>query len=65
MIVYYVNRNTKYKGPYDIIDSNRQHIIKVGDVCLRDTKDGVYFLLVTNSDNSWNACKQVGVGANS
>jgi len=65
MIVYYVNRNTKYKGPYDIIDSNRQHIIKVGDVCLRDTKDGVCFLLVTNSDNSWNACKQVGVGANS
>ena len=65
MIVYYVNRYSKYKGPYDIIDSNRQHIIKVGDVCLRDTDEGVCFLLVTNSNNSWNACKQVGVGSNS
>ena len=65
MNIYYVNRNTKYRGPYDIIDSNRQHIIKVGDVCLRDSNDGVSFLLVTNSENSWNACKRVGLGSNS
>lgn len=65
MIIYLVNRNSKFKGPFDIIGSNRQHIIKVGDICLRDTHDGVDFLLVTNSNNSWNACKRVGKGANS
>lgn len=65
MIVYLVNRNSKFKGPFDIIDSNRQHIIRVGDICLRDTNNGLSFLVVVNSENSWNACKRVGVGSNS
>ncbi len=65
MIVYLVNRNSKFKGPYDIIDSNRQHIIKVGDICLRDTINGLAFLVVINSDNFWNACKCIGLGSNS
>ena len=62
MNIYYVNRYSKYKGPFDIIDSNREHIIKVGDICLRDYIEGVAFLVVNSSDNSWNACKQVGIG---
>lgn len=62
MNIYYVNRYSKYKGPFDIIDSNREHIIKVGDICLRDYTEGVAFLVVNSSDNSWNACKQVGIG---
>ena len=62
MNIYYVNRYSKYKGPFDIIDSNREHIIKGGDICLRDYIEGVAFLIVNSSDNSWNACKQVGIG---
>jgi len=61
MNIYFVNRYSKLKGPFDIIDSNREHIIKVGDICLRDTVSGVSFLLVRNTDNSWNACTQVGI----
>lgn len=64
MNIYYVNRNSKLKGPFDIIDSNRQHIIKVGDICLRDTSDGIAFYVVYNSSNSWNSCKVVGFGDN-
>lgn len=64
MNIYYVNKYSKLKGPFDIIDSNRQHIIKVGDICLRDTIDGVAFYVVYNSSNSWNSCKLVGNGAN-
>ena len=64
MNIYFVNRYSKLKGPFDIIDSNRQHIIKVGDICLRDTTDGVAFYVVYNSSNSWNSCKVVGFGEN-
>ncbi len=62
MNVYFVNRYSKLKGPFDIIDSNRQHIIKVGDICLRDTNEGITFLVVYSSVNTWNACKLVGIG---
>ena len=64
MNIYFVNRYSKLKGPFDIIDSNRQHIIKVGDICLRDTIEGVVFYVVYSSTNMWNACKLVGVGIN-
>ena len=64
MNIYFVNRYSKLKGPFDIIDSNRQHLIKVGDICLRDTIEGVAFYVVYNSTNMWNACKLVGVGRN-
>lgn len=64
MNVYFVNKYSKLKGPFDIIDSSRQHIIKVGDICLRDTNEGVAFLVVYSSINTWNACKLVGIGRN-
>lgn len=64
MNIYLVNRYSKLKGPFDIIDSNRQHIIKVGDICLRDTEGGVDFLVVYNSNNIWSSCKLVGTGNN-
>lgn len=64
MNVYFVNRYCKFKGPFDIIDSNRQHFIKVGDICLRDTVEGVDFYVVSDLTNVWKACKLVGVGKN-
>lgn len=62
MTIYFVNRYSRLKGPFDIIDANRQHIIKVGDICLHDTTEGVEFLVVCTPKNSWSACKCVGVG---
>ena len=64
MNIYFVNRYSKLKGPFDIIDSDRKHIMKVGDICLRDTTSGVEFLVVHTSNNSWNTCKCVGLGKN-
>lgn len=64
MNIYLVNRYSKFKGPFDIIDSNREHIIRVGDICLRDNVEGVTFLVVCSSDNSWDSCKCVGIGNN-
>lgn len=64
MNIYLVSRYSKFKGPFDIIDSNREHFIKVGDICLRDYVEGLAFLVVCSSENSWNACKRVGIGNN-
>lgn len=64
MIIYFVNRCSKIKGPFDITDSYRQHIIKVGDICLRDTTGGIAFYVIYNSCNSWDSCKVVGIGEN-
>ena len=64
MNIYLVNRYSKFKGPFDIIGFNREHIIRVGDICLRDYVEGVAFLVVCSSKNSWNACKRVGIGNN-
>ena len=64
MNIYFVSRYSRLKGPFDILDSHREHIIKFGDICLRDTIEGVAFYVVNNSSNSWNACKLVGIGKN-
>lgn len=64
MNVYFVNRYSKLKGPFNITDSNREHIIRVGDICLRDSYDGVIFLLVRTNDNKWSSCIRIGIGDN-
>lgn len=62
MNIYIVNRPSHYKGPFDIIDSYRKQIINVGDVCLRETVDGIAFLFVYKTENAWGSCLCVGVG---
>ncbi len=64
MNIYFVNRYSRYKGPFDIIGPNREQIIKVGDICLHDSTEGIEFLVVCSSDNSWKSCKRVGLGDN-
>ena len=64
MNIYFVNRYSRYKGPFDIIGPQREHIIKVGDICLHDSTEGIEFLVVCSSDNSWKSCKRVGIGEN-
>lgn len=60
MIIYFVNKNSTIKGPYDIMDAHRNRIMKVGDVCIREDRHGVSFLLVVSETNRWNACKCIG-----
>lgn len=60
MIIYFVNKNSTMKGPYDIVDGHRNRIIKVGDVCVCEDNNGVSFSLVVSKTNRWNACKCIG-----
>ena len=62
MNIYIVNRQSHYKGPFDIIDSYRKQLINVGDVCLRESEDGIAFLFVYKTENTWSSCLCVGVG---
>ena len=57
MHIYFVNQYSKIVGPFDITDSNLQKNIRNGDVIIRDTSDGLCFLIVTSSINKWNRCK--------
>ena len=57
MHIYFVNQYSKIVGPFDITDSNHQKNIRNGDVIIRDTCDGLCFLIVTSSINKWNRCK--------
>ena len=70
MNIYFVNKNSKQKGPYDITDQHRQKIITIGDVILRDTTEGIKFLFVVSDRNTWEDCKcaatiKVNVGLSS
>ena len=57
MHIYFVNQYSKIIGPFDITDSNHQKIVRNGDVIIRDTSDGLCFLIVTSTINKWNRCK--------
>ena len=57
MHIYFVNRHSKLDGPFDITDMRHQKIIRNGDVIIRETSDGLCFLIVTSSINKWNRCK--------
>lgn len=60
MIIYFVNKKSTIKGPYDIMDAHRNRIMKVGDVCIREDCHGVSLLMVVSETNRWNACKCIG-----
>lgn len=60
MVIYFVNKGSKIKGPFDIMDAYRNRIMKVGDVCVREDKRGVSCLLIIDENNRWNTCKRIG-----
>lgn len=64
MNIYIVNRDTILRGPFDIIDSHREQILNVGDICLREINNGIAFLYVYGIENTWKSCISVGVGRN-
>lgn len=56
MNIYFVNKKSNIKGPFDITDTNHQKIIKIGDVIIRDYDNCILFLLVISNTNKWNTC---------
>lgn len=60
MTIYFINKNSKLKGPFDITDAHRNRIMSVGDVCIRECESGLSFLLICSDVNKWNTCKCVG-----
>lgn len=60
MIIYFLNKKSIIKGPFDIMDAHRNRIMKVGDICVREDKCGVSCLLIIDENNRWNTCKRIG-----
>ena len=60
MNVYFVNKESTLKGPYDIVDATRTKIIRMGDVCIQESNQGLSVLLVVSSQNDWKYCKLLG-----
>lgn len=60
MNIYFVNKKSSIKGPYDITDSHRQKIIRIGDVVIRESKGTTSFLIVVTEINKWKCCKCIG-----
>lgn len=60
MVIYFVNKYSRIKGPYDILDSKRNRIIGIGDICIREQRDVFVVLLVVSDVNNWNSCALLG-----
>lgn len=56
MIIYYVNSKSTIKGPYDITDSHQMRIMKIGDICIRESLNGMSLLLICSTINKWSEC---------
>lgn len=64
MNIYFINRNSSWKGPFDVKDAKNNKILTLGDICIHDTKDGLVLLYVDCNVNTWNSCKIIGRGIN-
>lgn len=60
MNIYFVNKKSNIKGPFDITDAHLQKIIKIGDIIIRNSDNAILFLLVVCNTNKWNTCHCVG-----
>lgn len=59
MNIYFVNKRSTLKGPYDITDANGDHIIRSGDICFCD-KEKLLLVLMVDNINKWNSCLLIG-----
>lgn len=59
MIIYFVNKNCKLKGPLEIRLSNGESL-KSGDICVLSTDAETVAYLLTDFSKTWNKCKTVG-----
>ena len=60
MTIYFINKKSKLNGPFDVTDAHFNKIIRIGDVCIRDTDCGLQFLLVVSNINRWSSCNCIG-----
>lgn len=60
MTIYFINKKSKLNGPFDVTDAHFNKIIRIGDVCIRDTDCGLQFLLVVSNVNRWSSCNCIG-----
>ncbi len=61
MIIYFINRESKLQGPFDVMNAHSKKILRIGDICIRDTSKGLQFLWVISNVNKWNSCICIGV----
>lgn len=61
MTIYFINKKSTLNGPFDVIDAYFNKIIRIGDVCIRDTDRGMQFLLVVSNINRWSSCNCIGL----
>lgn len=60
MNIYYVNKHSTLRGPFDIVGALRTNIMRVGDMCIREVNDNLLVLLIVSNENSWQICKCLG-----
>ena len=56
MTIYFVNKYSKIRSPFEIVDSSNMQIINIGDICIRDIGGILQFLVVKNEKNDWSSC---------
>lgn len=61
MTIYFINKKSTLNGPFDVTDAYFNKIIRIGDVCIRDTDRGMQFLLVVSNINRWSSCNCIGL----
>lgn len=61
MTIYFINKKSTLNGPFDVTDAHFNKIIRIGDVCIRDTDRGMQFLLVVSNINRWSSCNCIGL----
>lgn len=61
MTIYFINKKSTLNGPFGVTDAYFNKIIRIGDVCIRDTDRGMQFLLVVSNINRWSSCNCIGL----
>lgn len=56
MKVYYINENCTFKGPCDILCPDLSPMLRIGDICIRESAKGISILLIVSSTNKWSRC---------
>lgn len=60
MHICFINKKSRLRGPFDIMDAQRRKVIHVGDIILHETLKEIEFLIVVSEINKWGACKLIG-----
>lgn len=59
MIIYFVNKRSKVSSPFDITDASHDKIINIGDICIKDIGNALYFMVVEKNKDDWSSCRCV------